>query len=98
MEVLEGQVSAFEIIQDVKKETLQDKMKKQLTKAIQKGIVPGAKVFIDKNEKDIYTVLGIYCGSGEVLEVRLMSLDGSLVMPWNALSSRLTVIEWEEKR
>lgn len=93
MEVLEGQVSVFEIIKDVKKETLQDKMKKQLTKAIKKGIVPGAKVFIDKNEKDIYIVLHLYCGSGEVLEIRIMSIDGGSSIPWNALSDRLTVVE-----
>lgn len=94
MEVLEGQVSVFEIIQDVeKKETLQDKMKRQLRQAIKKGIVPGAKVSIDKNEKDIYIVLHLYCGSGEVLEIRLMSIDGSSSIPWNALSDRLTVVE-----
>lgn len=93
MEVLEGQVSVFDIVKDVKKETLQDKMKRQLKKAIQKGIVPGAKVFFDKDVKNIYVVLNLYCGSGEVLEARLMSIDGSSSEPCNALSDRLTVVE-----
>lgn len=93
MEVLEGQVSVFEIVKDIKKETLQDKMKRQLRKAIQKGIVPGAKVFFDKDIKNIYVVSYLYCGSGEVLEARLMSLSGSSSEPCNALSNRLTVIE-----
>lgn len=94
MDVLEGQMSAFDFIEDVKrKESLQDKMKNQLKKAIQKGIVPGAKVFFDKDEKNIYIVLHLYCGSGEVLEARLMSIDGSASEPCNALSNRLTVIE-----
>ncbi len=93
--MLEGQMSAFEIIEDVKKETLQDKMKKQLTKAIKKGIVPGVKVYIDKDEKDIYVVTNLYCGSGEILETRLLSINGSLSMPWSVLSNRLTVIDEE---
>ncbi|MGG5461485.1 hypothetical protein [Clostridium sp. B9] len=91
--ILEGQVSVFDIVEDIKKETLQDKMKKQLKKAIQKGIVPGAKVFFDKDVENIYVVSYLYCGSGEVLEVRLRSISGGSSEPCNALSDRLTVIE-----
>ncbi|EOU1465723.1 hypothetical protein VOI00_001848 [Clostridium perfringens] len=91
MEVLEGQVCVFDIIEDVKKETLQEKMKKQLYKAIKKGIVPGAKIIFDNDRTEVWEIWYIHMLSGGVLGIYINSRNCS--MSWEALSSRIKVIE-----
>lgn len=71
-------------------ETLQTKMAKQMKIAIRKGIVPGAKVILDKDENVIYTVIHLYCGHGEKLEAYLRSKLCDI--GWEVSSKRLTTM------
>ena len=79
------------------KDTLEERIKKQMIKAVNKGILPGTIVIFDDNEKDRNIVLGLYLGNENKIEARLMSESGNSYMSYPVLSDRLKVIGFYEK-
>lgn len=94
MEVLQGQVSVFDFLGKTtggeKVKTKKEKLIDQLNKAISKGIIPGAEVIFDKDEKQIYTIMSLNVVGNGVLGVVLHSKN--CIMDWEALSNRLSVV------
>ena len=79
------------------KDTLEERIKKQMIKAVNKGILPGTIVTFDDNEKDRNIVLGLYLGNENKIEARLMSESSNCYMSYPVLSERLNVIGFYEK-
>ena len=79
------------------KDTLEERIKKQMIKAVNKGILPGTIVTFDDNEKDRNIVLGLYLGNENKIEARLMSESSNSYMSYPVLSDRLKVIRFYEK-
>lgn len=70
-------------------ELLQEKITKQMKKAINKGIIPGAVVIFDEDYKIKYTVINLTIND-DTLQARLIS--DTCIMSYAALSERLTVV------
>ena len=79
------------------KDTLEEQIKKQMIKAVNKGIMPGTIVIFDDNEKDRNIVLGLYLGNENKIEARLISESSSSYMSYPALSERLKIVGFYEK-
>ena len=79
------------------KDTLEERIKKQMIKAVNKGILPGTIVTFDDNEKDRNIVLGLYLGNENKIEARLMSESSNSYMSYPVLSDRLKAIGYYEK-
>ena len=73
---------------------MQENVIKQIKKAVRKGIVPGAIVVFDNDNKDRNIVKSLFLGSENKIEVSLVSEGGSSVMSYPALSDRLSVIDY----
>lgn len=71
-------------------ESLKESITKQMKKAINKGIVPGAVVIFDKDNKYKYAVMNLFIGNEEKLQAKLINETG--LMSYPALSERLTVV------
>ncbi|WP_302653794.1 hypothetical protein [uncultured Clostridium sp.] len=78
--------------------TLKDKITKQMKIALNKGIIPGAIVCFDNNKNDRNIVIGLHLGSENKIEARLMSESGNSYMSYPALSDRLKIVGFYEKR
>ena len=61
-----------------------------MKKVINKGIIPGAVVIFDKDNKCKYEVMNLFIGNEEKLQVKLINESG--LMSYPALSERLTVV------
>ncbi|CAI3658318.1 hypothetical protein [Clostridium neonatale] len=72
-------------------ESRQEKIKKMMKKALNKGVIPEAAVILDGDKDNIYHVVHLGIGSGCILLAQLIGKD--CMMPWNALDSRLTVLK-----
>ena len=79
-------------------DTFEECIKKQMFKAVNKGIIPGAIVIFDNNKNDRNIVIGLHLGSENKIEARLMSESGNSYMSYPALSDRLKIVEFYEKR
>lgn len=71
-------------------ESLKESITKQMKKAINKGIIPGAVVIFDEDDNFKYTVMHLFIGNEEKLQVKLTNELGLISYP--ALSERLTVV------
>lgn len=70
--------------------SLKESIKNQIKKAINKGVMPGAVIIFDKDDRYKYEVMNLFIGNEENLRVRLMNEFGLTSYP--ALSERLTVV------
>lgn len=71
------------------KESFKEKITKQMKKAINKGIIPGAIVIFDGDYKQEYIVMNLSIGDN-TLNARLKS--DNCIMSYPALSERITSI------
>ena len=70
-------------------ETTKEKITKQMKRATNKGIIPGAVVIFDDDYKNKYTVVNLTINDN-TLQARLIS--NNCIMSYDALSERLTVV------
>ncbi|MCF0149495.1 MAG: hypothetical protein HUJ77_14015 [Clostridium sp.] len=71
-------------------ESVKESIIKQMKIAISKGIIPGAEVIFDKDNKCKYVIMNLFIGNQEKLHVKLINNNG--IMNYLALSNRLTVV------
>lgn len=71
-------------------ETLQEKIEKQMKIALKRGIIPGAVVTFDGDNKCKYVVMNLFINNEENLSVKLISSNS--MMNYMALSERLSVV------
>lgn len=74
------------------KDNLKESIIKQMKKAINKGIIPGAIVIFDNDKSDRNIVKSLYIGNENKLEAILVTESGCSFIGWPALSERLTVV------
>lgn len=79
-------------------DTLEESIKKQMLKAINKGIIPGAIVIFDGVKQDRNIVIALSLGNENKIEARLMSEDKKSFLSYPALSDRLTVVDFYNKK
>jgi len=72
--------------------SLKESIKIQMKKAIDKGVIPGAVVTFDKDDRYKYEVMNLFIGNEGKLQVKLINELG--LMSYPALSERLTVVDF----
>lgn len=70
--------------------SLKESITIQMKKIINKGVIPGAVVIFDKDDKYKYVVMDLFIGNEEKIHAKLISEHG--LMSYLALSERLTVV------
>lgn len=73
-------------------ETLQEKIAKQMKIALKRGIIPGAVVIFDGDNKCKYVVMNLFINNEDNLAVKLIS--NNCMMSYKALSERLSAVEF----
>lgn len=71
-------------------ETLQEKIEKQMKITLKRGIIPGAVVIFDGDNKCKYVVMNLFINNEENLAVKLISNNS--MMNYMARSERLSVV------
>lgn len=76
------------------KESIEEKITKQMQIAIKKGIVPGASVILDNDKSIIYTVRNLNIGNDNDLTAYLHSKTH--IISWKVTSESLTSLRFNK--